>query len=293
MSALHGELAQSRLQIQEALQRGTIELRDENRELRSRQDRLTGELHATRSEFRQLLELADLLRAAAAPPPPQDRAPEDSPEHARNEPAVETPEPAAAKPEPTPPPAPATTAPSPHAEPNANQQAETMDNTEPQPVSGEDNQGREQDHALKKAIEDAYRGTATPAQVPAARPEVPQVSHGVLLLKAAGVASAELVAHRDTWEWISGLTVDHSHFRTPPTVQDVEQGRIQTVLSGRSLIALLIELWNTRHDAAPLTIDWAMATTSYDRIATEIAKVEGQGRTIRIVLDDGLPHSDD
>ncbi|MFK0292731.1 hypothetical protein ACIQU6_19935 [Streptomyces sp. NPDC090442] len=289
LSALHGELTQSRLKIQEAVQRGTADLRDENRELRCRQDRLISELHETRSEFQQLLDLADVLHAAAAHCPPQDGTPGDSPADARNEPPAEAPEPAAREPEP----APATTAASPHTEPHTNQQAETMDHTEPQPESGDDNQGREQDHALKKAIEDAYRGVPapTPAQVSEARPEDPKVTHGVLLLKAAGVASAQLVAHRDTWEWISGLTVDHCHFRTPPVVQDVEQGRIQTVLSGRSLIALLIELWNTRHNAAPLNIDWAMATTAYDRIATELTKVVGQGETIRIILDDGLPGS--
>ncbi|MEU1667129.1 hypothetical protein ABZ547_26725 [Streptomyces sparsogenes] len=60
------------------------------------------------------------------------------------------------------------------------------------------------------------------------------------------MASAELVAHRDTWEWLAALAVDHSHFRTPPAVEDIKEGRVQTVLSGRSLIALLIELWNTR-----------------------------------------------
>ncbi|WP_243869949.1 hypothetical protein [Streptomyces liangshanensis] len=80
-----------------------------------------------------------------------------------------------------------------------------------------------------------------------------------------------------------------NHFRTPPSVEDIEEGRVQTVLSGRSLIALLIELWNTRSTATPLQGDWALATTSYNRIATELADVDGQGDTIRIVLDDGLP----
>jgi hypothetical protein len=73
--------------------------------------------------------------------------------------------------------------------------------------------------------------------------EDPRVAHGILLLKAAGVASAELIAHRDTWEWLAALAVDHSHFRTPPSAEDIKDGRVQTVLSGRSLIALLIELW--------------------------------------------------
>ncbi|MEU1670225.1 hypothetical protein ABZ547_42870 [Streptomyces sparsogenes] len=167
-----------------------------------------------------------------------------------------------------------------------------MENTghRPQPESGED-----QGLALKRAIEAAYQGAGTSASQPsAATPQAsagaedPQVAHGVLLLKAAGVASAELIAHRDTWEWLAALAVDHSHFRTPPSVEDIKEGRVQTVLSGRSLIALLIELWNTRSTATPLQGDWALATTTYNRIAAELTDVTGQGQTIRIVLDDGL-----
>lgn len=104
------------------------------------------------------------------------------------------------------------------------------------------------------------------------------------------MACAELIAHRDTWEWLAALAVDHSHFRTPPAVEDFTEGRVRTVLSDRSLIALLIELWNTRSTATPLEGDSAMAVTSYNRIAAELAEVAGQGETIRIVLDDGLPH---
>ncbi|MFF4829886.1 hypothetical protein [Streptomyces sp. NPDC001312] len=170
-----------------------------------------------------------------------------------------------------------------------------MENTErqPQPEAG----SQEQDLVLKNAIEAAYQGRGTShAQPSAATPQAsasaedPQVAHGVLLLKVAGVASAELIAHRDTWEWLAALAVDHSHFRTPPSVEDFKEGRVRTVLSGRSLIALLIELWNTRSTATPLEGDWAMAVTSYNRIAVELADVVGQGETIRIVLDDGLPH---
>ncbi|WP_412074729.1 hypothetical protein ACLF6K_00785 [Streptomyces xanthophaeus] len=150
---------------------------------------------------------------------------------------------------------------------------------------------------LKRAIEAAYRGAAAgdaapaPAasgQMPGSPPEDPKVAHGVLLLKAAGVASAELVLHRDTWEFLSALAVDHGHFRTPPAVEDVKAGRVQAALSGRSLIAVLIELWNTRTTATVLEADWALATTAYNRIAAELAGATGSGETIRITLDDGL-----
>ncbi|MFK4119354.1 hypothetical protein [Streptomyces longwoodensis] len=122
-----------------------------------------------------------------------------------------------------------------------------MENTghrpEPQP-------GDEQNVTLKRAIEAACQGFDTPAGPASAGAEDPQVAHGVLLLKPAEVASAGLIAHRDTWEWLAALAVDHSHFRTSPAVEDFKEGRVRTVLSGRSLIALLIELWNTRHPAA-------------------------------------------
>ena len=132
--------------------------------------------------------------------------------------------------------------------------------------------------------------SAAAAQASASGGDDPRVAHGVLLLKAAGVASAELVAHRDTWGWLAALAVDHSHFRTPPSVEDIKEGRVQTVLSGRSLIALLIELWNTRSTATPLQGDWALAMTTYNRIAAELTDVAGQDETIRIILDDDLPH---
>ncbi|MET9093472.1 hypothetical protein ABZX72_15420 [Streptomyces cyaneofuscatus] len=149
---------------------------------------------------------------------------------------------------------------------------------------------------LKQKIEAAYQGNSTPtAPPPAASPsaadqeEDPRVTHGVLLLKAAGVASVDLIAHRDTGEWLTALAVDHDHFRTPPSVEDVKEGRVQTVLSGRSLIGLLIK---PRHAATPLEAAWALATTTYNRIAADLTTVNGEGQTIRIVLDDGLPHTD-
>ncbi|MER6723891.1 hypothetical protein ABT408_34105 [Streptomyces halstedii] len=104
---------------------------------------------------------------------------------------------------------------------------------------------RGQDDVLK--IEAACQGNSAPTALPAAaspsaagQEEGPRVTHGVLLLKTAGVVSVDLVAHRDTWEWLTALAVDHDHFRTPP--EDVKEGRVQTVLSGRSPIGLLIKL---------------------------------------------------
>ncbi|MBB1242720.1 hypothetical protein GL263_03900 [Streptomyces durbertensis] len=286
LTALHGDVTQSRLKILEQLQAGVTGLREENREVRRRQDRMISDLNETRGELRQLLDLVDVLRPLAPPGWPGDTSGEGT--QTPREEAVQPPEPEAgygssAGAEGHPP-----------VSTNTDSQGGTMENTghRPQPETGED-----QDLALKRAIEAAYQGAGTSAgrpsaaaPQPSAGAEDPQVAHGVLLLKAAGVASAELIAHRDTWEWLAALAVDHSHFRTPPSVEDIKEGRVQTVLSGRSLIALLIELWNTRSTATPLQGDFALAMTTYNRIAAKLTDVTGQGETIRIVLDDGLPH---
>ncbi|MEW2093846.1 MobF family relaxase [Streptomyces sp. NPDC006682] len=51
--ALHGELAQTRLKILETVQGGITGLREENREVRRRQDRMISDLNETRGELRQ------------------------------------------------------------------------------------------------------------------------------------------------------------------------------------------------------------------------------------------------
>lgn len=289
LTALHGELVQSRLKILEKIEGGVTGLREENREIRRRQDRMISDLNDTRGELRQLLDLADVLRSSAPPRTPGESTPTPSGETEQPtgpETGYGLTDSAEAWP-----PASAETA------TDTAHQGETMENTEHQPQA--EDGAQEQDPALKKAIEAAYQGSATPADhSPAAAPQAsagtvdPRIAHGVLLLKAAGVASVELIAHRDTWEWLAALAAGHSHFRTPPSVEDIKdgrEGRVQTVLSGRSLIALLIELWNTRSSAAPLQSEWALATMTYHRIAAELTDPAGQGQTIRIVLDDGYP----
>ncbi|WP_329391445.1 hypothetical protein OG625_40155 (plasmid) [Streptomyces sp. NBC_01351] len=288
LPALHGELSQARMKIQEVVQNGVTGLREENRELRRRQDKMIADLQEsreeTREEIQQLRELADLLRGfaiapAAAPQqadPPQTCAVEtgqNGDEDITEPPMWQT-------------------------VPDREDQGDNMEHNQGQdPQKATGSEGAED--GLKHAIETAYRGAGTGAapapsasrQTPGSEPEDPKVAHGVLLLKAAGVASAELVLHRDTWEFLSALAVDHGHFRTPPAVEDVKEGRIQAALSGRSLIAVLIELWNTRTTATVLEADWALATTAYNRIAAELAGATGSGETIRITLDDGLGHT--
>ncbi|MFJ5222855.1 hypothetical protein [Streptomyces sp. NPDC088400] len=288
LTALHGELTQTRLKILELIQGGVTGLREENREVRRRQDRMISDLNETRSELRELLDLADVLR----PFVPADRPGGQADQGAQTDPEETTPPErgvedgyGSAAPDTAPP----------AVSSDTNSQGGTMEHAKRQPPEAG---SHDQDVALRNAIEAAYRGTDSSVDQPSttgrapADAKDPQVAHGILLLKAAGVASAELTAHRDTWEWLAALAVDHDHFRTPPAVEDIKEGRVRTVLSGRSLIALLIKLWNTRSTAAPLEGDWALATTSYNRIADELANVTGQGETIPIVLDDGLPRQE-
>ncbi|MFF7364413.1 hypothetical protein [Streptomyces sp. NPDC008125] len=287
LTALHGELNQSRLKILEVIQGGVMGLCEENREVRRRQDRMISDLNETRGELRQLLHLVDALGPLERPPEASRESNDSHPTDAGTAPGAQTDD------------SEATTTVRPPASTDTDTQGETVEDSVRPKQESEHNQDQDQD--LKRAIEAAYQGAGAPAAEPsaptpqsAAVGQDPRIAHGVLLLKAAGLASADLTAHRDTWEWLTALAVNHSHFRTPPSVDDVKDGRVQTVLSGRSLIALLIELWKARSSATPLDGDWALATTCYNRIAAELAGVDGQGDTIRIVLDDGLlPGTDD
>lgn len=293
LTALHAEVTQSRLKVLEAIQIGVTGLREENREVRRRQDRMISDLNETRGELRQLLELADILRPLA-----ELQRPAEEPEPGAPVPVPVAPAASESRLEPGHEPAASATAPPTSSDTDF--QGGTMESNQQQPELEPERQNRDQDDALKHAIQAAYQGNTTPtapssAVAPPAtgQGQDPRVNHGVLLLKAAGVASVDLVAHRDTWEWLTALAVDHDHFRTPPSVEDVKEGRVQTVLSGRSLIGLLIKLWDTRSAATSLEADWALATTAYNRIAAELTAVDGEGQTLRIVLDDGLPHTAD
>ncbi|MFJ8648589.1 hypothetical protein ACIRNI_21020 [Streptomyces sp. NPDC093546] len=162
--------------------------------------------------------------------------------------------------------------------------------------------GRPARHAgLKSAIEAAYRGERVPPGPAAAAgtegaeaPPEGEVSHGVLLMKAAGLARAELVMHQHHWEFLAELAAPHPHFRTPHQVEDLGGGRLRATVSGMSLIALLIEVWHTRADADALGAQWAMAATVYARIADRLMGVGGPGEPISVILDDGVaPASQD
>jgi hypothetical protein len=136
-------------------------------------------------------------------------------------------------------------------------------------------------------------GTAT-ATEPPVEPPVPVAppvteDHGALLRRAARVSSASLVCHRDTWEFITGQAGRHPHFRMPLQITDRSENRIAAALSGRSLIAVLICLFNTQHSADEGDGDWALATTIYGRIHDGLDSLDSTGAPVTITLDDRTP----
>ncbi|MGW3168416.1 hypothetical protein ACWC9Q_37895 [Streptomyces sp. NPDC001142] len=287
-------IRQQYLKILETVQAGTSGLREENRELRRRQERLISDVTDTRRDLATArTELAQTLLAPPSPTPPAGAAAPavvPRPEHT-------------AAPE-------AESLPLSDTDASAESDEEPMNHHESAPVphasddrpAGVGPGNADGQEVLKRAAAAAYRGSAPAAvaepvvpvqtrrQEQPAEGLAPEVQHGVRLMKAAGVALAELVCHRDTWEYLTGLSTNQTHFRTPPNVDDIKDGRVRVALSGRSLIALLIALWNTRDQAEFLTADWALAATAYDRFADELDTVErGTQHTVRITLDDGAP----
>ncbi|WEV28692.1 hypothetical protein OYE22_28545 [Streptomyces sp. 71268] len=283
LARVYGQAAQSRKTL-EAMHPGMSELREDVQILLRRQGEVIAGLAAARAEIQQVAAALGPAHSGGGDPPAAALPPEEPTEESD----FWTPAPSEG---------PSTDA-APHHEHadfvTATPQGEIMTD-QPAP----------DDAKLKSEIEAAYRGAPASGQAsragqPPSTENDPAVDHGVLLLKAAGVASVILVAHRDTWDWVAALAAQHKHWRTPAVVEDVvedaeedgREGRVQAVLSGRSLIAVLIQLWKMRAEATPADADFALALTTYTRIASRLAEVGEQserGQTIRVVLDDGLP----
>ncbi|MFI0766168.1 hypothetical protein ACH4TQ_14985 [Streptomyces sp. NPDC021218] len=113
------------------------------------------------------------------------------------------------------------------------------------------------------------------------------------VLKAAAIASARLVCHRDTWTFVIEQTSQHPHFRHPDRVSELDDGQIETFLSGRSLLAVLVTMRKVLDDRVggdPEMATWALASAVYRRTQMAIAdtthtRPDGAEVTT-IVLDD-------
>ncbi|MGK5450033.1 hypothetical protein [Streptomyces radiopugnans] len=290
--------------LREAVSTGTMVLREENRELRRRQERMLGDLKDLRLEITG-------SRTGAHPPPvpvapgtgesgePGDEEAEAA-EESPPDPPVETcgvqdnqqrekrveqgqeREPDGERPETGDgvPASPAGTAPSGEADKTTQKRVRTVKDAAEQALRNRFRASRRED-GQRPGRQDGGQGA----------PRDPLAEHAELLLNAAGVSRAELVCHRDTWEFLLAQAARHPRFRVPGTVEeDAEHGLVWTHLSGPSLIAALISLWKTREEPSEeVDADWAMAAVLYGRIRDRLTEAgPGDGRrTVRIVLDDG------
>lgn len=114
------------------------------------------------------------------------------------------------------------------------------------------------------------------------------------LLAAAAVSSARLVCHKDTWAFLVEQSLRHAHFRLPDRITDTDDGQIDTRLSGRSLLAVLV---TTQHILdQPATDDlaaWALAHAINQRTREAVTAASsapggrsGDTDVTTIVLDD-------
>lgn len=120
------------------------------------------------------------------------------------------------------------------------------------------------------------------------------------IMRAGRVASAILVCHRDTWEFVAAQVGSHPHFRTP-SLEERENGLVAAVLSGRSLVAMLLALYRTANasvrrpdgeDAEELITyaDWAMASQVYYATARVLSKAYyEEGDPVVVTIDNRVP----
>ncbi|CAM5692209.1 hypothetical protein [Streptomyces chartreusis] len=302
LSAFHQDQDEMRRKVLETVSMGTTGLREENRELRRRQEKMLGDLGDTRAAVEALRrEIAQawvhtlgvprqpvLTDGSALPIHVDAREPQaletgtDSDDSRWEEQTVQeiTPEPvdhpgdeAAVGLAPTAGPA---TEPPRHSDTDA---VESAGNVSPAgPPAGSERHTPDQDHTT----------TVDETKRPA---------HRDALRAAATVASARLICHRDTWAFLLEQTCQHRHFRMPDRVTHLDStrdGQIEAFLSGRSLLAVLAALRDILDGttAQQDLVTWALADALYQRAhqaVTSTAGATGTGEgsdVITIVLDD-------
>jgi hypothetical protein len=166
-----------------------------------------------------------------------------------------------------------------------------------QSESGSD--GREEsDHDVARAVlEASEQGPSDSVKEPS-----PLTWEGRIwaIMRAGRVASATLVCHRDTWEFVAAQVGSHPHFRTP-SLEERENGLVAAVLSGRSLVAMLLALYRTANvsrrrpdgeDAEELITyaDWAMASEVYYATARVLSMAHyEEGAPVVVTIDSRVP----
>ncbi|MFD5453840.1 hypothetical protein [Streptomyces olivaceus] len=120
------------------------------------------------------------------------------------------------------------------------------------------------------------------------------------IMRAGRVASATLACHRDTWEFVAAQVGSHPHFRTP-SLEERENGLVAAVLSGRSLVAMLLALYRVANvsrskpdgeDTEELIAyaDWAMASQVYYATARVLSRAYyEEGDPVVVTIDSRVP----
>ncbi|WP_329295561.1 hypothetical protein [Streptomyces sp. NBC_01455] len=295
LAGLHKDQEDLRRKVLETVQQGTAGLREENRELRRRQEKMLTDLADTRNGVEALRrELAHAFAHIVGAPMPSNGADRGSAfELVQHKPqSLEA------------------------AGVNAgNGWGDTAVNEVTGPANGDD---REEPHdrppvqgetpeavteptpdtpaspPLEPATEEvpADPAVGTPEDVEQARREE-RKRHTNNVLQAAAIASARVICHRDTWSFLIEQTSQHPHFRLPERINDLGDGMIETFLSGRSVLAVLVTMRKVRDISVKSEEDmatWALAGAVYRRTqlavtdTTHIRPDDAQITTI--VLDD-------
>ncbi|CAM5679530.1 hypothetical protein [Streptomyces griseorubiginosus] len=117
------------------------------------------------------------------------------------------------------------------------------------------------------------------------------------LLAAAAVSSARLICHKDTWAFLVEKSLAHAHFRLPDKISDTADGQIDTHLSGRSLLAVLV---TTQHilnqpaddDLAAWALAHAIHSRTHQAVTAASTTKHAQNGEVTIVLDNRPPTAD-
>ncbi|WP_206506671.1 hypothetical protein [Streptomyces chrestomyceticus] len=147
------------------------------------------------------------------------------------------------------------------------------------------------------ALEASEQGVSDPVQEPNPLTRAGRVW---AIMRAGRVASATLVCHRDTWEFVAAQAGSHPHFRTP-ALEERANGLVAAVLSGRSLVAVLLALYRVANasvhkpdgevsEELAAYADWAMASQVYyatARVLSGAYHVEGD--PVVVTIDSRLP----
>ncbi|MFF3891261.1 hypothetical protein [Streptomyces sp. NPDC001914] len=290
LTALRKDQEDLRRKVLETVQQGTAGLREENRELRRRQEKMLTDLADTRTGVEALRrELAQAFSHIVGAPDPARAT-----EHGSSLELVER-------------------------EPRPLEVADvdTGDGWREEAVNeisgpvGE----REEEQPARDGLPEAVTVPASTPQVsavddagpagPSAGSAAPasgdggqqrkqdRTQHLESVLRAAGIASARVVCHRDTWSFLIEQTSQHPHFRLPDRITDLDDGMIETSLSGRSVLAVLVTMRTVSDDHAAADEDmatWALACAVYQRTrlaVTDTTHTRPDGAQVTtIVLDD-------